>query len=435
MHVFATFKKGGVHPQDRKQLSSSQKTVRLPLPDELLVPMSQHIGAPAVCLKKPGESVEKGEKIGEAASFVSANVHSPVRGIVKDIRKITLSNGNLSDAVLIVPDENQPDLYTKRLDYSSLSSVELLNSIKEAGITGMGGASFPAHVKLSIPEGKHVDALVINAVECEPYLTADHRTLLERTEDFLEGIEICKKILNPIKTIIGVEANKMDAVALLNSVIQQKNLNIKVQPLKMKYPQGDEKQLLKATINREIPSGKLPIDVGGVIINTGSVLAVFEAVVYGKPLIERTVTVSGECVSKPSNFIVPLGTKISYLFNAAGGFCTEPDKLISGGPMMGFAFLDENAPICKGTSGVLAIKDEKNHKQTNCISCGSCIRHCPIGLQPTKLYSLIINGQYEEAMKNNLMDCKECGCCAFSCPAHLDLVHAFKLGKKMGRKK
>ncbi len=435
MSSLITFKKGGVHPSDKKYLSNRQEIKRLPLPAELVVAMSQHLGAPATLIKSVGDKVEKGEKIGEASSFVSANVHSPVRGTITEIKKVTLASGMVCDAAVIQPDQEQPALFKTTNDYKLMEASEILSKIKECGVVGMGGATFPTHVKMSVPEGKHVDALVINAVECEPYLTSDHRTLLERTDMFLEGIMICAKVLNPDKIIVGVECNKMDAIEHLNNRITAQKLPIEVKALKMKYPQGDEKQLLKATIGREIPSGKLPIDIGGVVVNTGSVIAIYEAIKYGKPVFERIITVSGECVAHPCNVLAPVGTKVSDLIEFAGGFKEEPDKLISGGPMMGFAFIDMDTPVCKGTSGIIAIKDKKDHKQTNCLSCGHCVMACPIGLEPTRLYAYITNGRYEDAMKEHLMDCKECGCCAFSCPAHLDLVHAFKMGKKLGRKK
>lgn len=431
----ATFKKGGVHPSDMKSLSNTQPIVRFPIPEELVVSMSQHLGAPATALKAVGDHVSKGEKIGQASGFISADVHSPVDGTVTAIRKVTMANSVCCDALVIKPDDTQTDPFTVRRDYSSMSSADLLAEIKDKGIVGLGGATFPAHVKMTISPGKTVENLVINGVECEPYLTADHRLMLEKPYEVLEGVMICRSILNPKNTIIGIEANKMDAVAVLEQVIKEKGYPITVMPLKMKYPQGDEKQLLKSTINREIPSGKLPLDVGAVVVNVGTAYAIFNAIVYSKPLIERIVTVSGECINKPCNLIAPIGVKVSDLIAFAGGFKTEPDKIISGGPMMGFAFFDEETPIAKGTSGILAITDKKSYVKTACLSCGRCVAACPIGLQPTKLYALITHGRYEDAMKNNLMDCKECGCCSYSCPAHLDLVHAFKTGKKMGRKK
>ncbi|MBO4409405.1 MAG: electron transport complex subunit RsxC [Spirochaetales bacterium] len=418
-----------------KSLSNNRPIERLPIPKELVISMSQHLGAPATAVKAVGDHVSKGEKIGTASSFISADVHSPVDGTVTAIKKVTMANSVVCDALVITPDEQQSEPFAEKRDYSEFTKEQILAEIKDKGIVGMGGATFPAHVKMTIAPGKSVQALVINGVECEPYLTADHRLMLERTEQVLEGIMICRKALSPERTIIGIEANKPDAIEKLSKAVAEKGLPIEVMPLKMKYPQGDEKQLLKATINREIPSGKLPLDVGAVVMNLGTTHAVYEAVAYGKPLFERVMTITGDCISRPCNVIAPIGTKVRDLLDFAGGFSSEPDKLVSGGPMMGFAFYDEDTPVAKGTSGILAIADKKNYRQTHCLSCGRCVSACPMGLMPTKLYALISNGKYEEAMKNNLMDCKECGCCAFSCPAHLDLVHAFKTGKKMGRKK
>ena len=431
----STFRKGGVHPPERKECANSKALVRLPIPSELVVSMSQHLGAPAKPIKEKGDHVEKGEKIALASSFISADVHSPVSGTIKDIRKVTMANSVTCDAFVIEPDPQQPEAFTKKVDYQDYSKEKLLEEIKDKGIVGLGGATFPLHVKITIPAGRKVDALVINGVECEPYLTADHRLMLERTKEVLEGIMICNRILNPARTIIGIEENKKDAALALEKEIELRSLPIEVCLLRMKYPQGDEKQLINATIGREIPSGKLPLDVGAVVVNVGTTYAVYEALAYGKPLYERIVPVTGDCIAKPCNVIAPIGAKVKDLIAFAGGFSKEPDKLVSGGPMMGFAFYDEETPIAKGTSGILAITDEKDYRKSACLNCGKCVAACPIGLVPTKLYSLITHARYEEAMANHLMDCKECGCCSFSCPAHLDLVHAMKFGKRMGRKK
>ena len=431
----STFRKGGVHPPERKEYANSKALVRLPIPSELVVSMSQHLGAPAKPIKEKGDHVEKGEKIALASSFISADVHSPVSGTIKDIRKVTMANSVTCDAFVIEPDPQQPEAFTKKVDYQDYSKEKLLEEIKDKGIVGLGGATFPLHVKITIPAGRKVDALVINGVECEPYLTADHRLMLERTKEVLEGIMICNRILNPARTIIGIEENKKDAALALEKEIELRSLPIEVCLLRMKYPQGDEKQLINAAIGREIPSGKLPLDVGAVVVNVGTTYAVYEALAYGKPLYERIVTVTGDCIAQPCNVIAPIGAKVKNLISFAGGFSKEPDKLVSGGPMMGFSFYDEETPIAKGTSGILAITDEKDYRKSACLNCGKCVAACPIGLVPTKLYSLITHARYEEAMANHLMDCKECGCCSFSCPAHLDLVHAMKFGKRMGRKK
>lgn len=431
-----TFKKGGVHPEDRKFLSNKKPIEILPVPKEVIVSLSQHLGAPAKALKAKGDTVVKGEKIGTASSFISAEVHSPVSGKIKEIKKVRLANSVNCDAYVIVTDESADDVTFDKVDWKSKSREDLLATIKDLGVVGMGGATFPAHVKFSIPKGKAAKYLVINGVECEPYLTSDHRTMLERAEGALEGIMIIAKVIDAKEIIVGVEQNKKDAIKHLKEVVKQNNYPITIQTLKMKYPQGDEKQLLKATINKEIPSGKLPLDIGAVVSNIGTCFAVYEACAFNKPLIERVVCVTGECINEPKNIVAPVGTKIGEIIDFCGGFKEEPDKIVSGGPMMGFAFHDLNTPIQKGTSGIISIKVENAKNESACISCGKCVQACPIGLMPTMMYRNIKNGHYEVALnKFSLMDCKECGCCAFVCPSHIPLVHTFKFGKKMARRK
>ncbi|HCU31064.1 MULTISPECIES: electron transport complex subunit RsxC [unclassified Sphaerochaeta] len=435
MQKVPTFSKGGVHPDDKKVFSRSQSIERLPMPSELIVALSQHLGAPAKALKAKGDTVRKGEKIGESAGFISADVHSPVSGVVKEIRRITLANSVQCDAFVIIPDAEQPDQKSEMLDWKGQSSAELLAKIKDLGIVGMGGATFPAHVKFTVPRDKKVEAFVVNGVECEPYLTADYRIMLEKGEEVLEGAMICAKIIGAQRIIVGIEMNKPDCIAHLKDIVKQKGYPIEIMGLKIKYPQGDEKQLLKATINREIPSGKLPLDVGAVVANIGTCNAVYEAIVLGKSLYERVISVTGECIAKPKNILAPIGTKVSDLLAFCDGFSSEPEKLVSGGPMMGFSFFDMETPITKGSSGLLALPPQKKVRTTACLNCGRCVAACPIGLMPAKLYRLITNGHYEEAMQTSLMDCKECGCCSYVCPAHLPLVHTMKTGKKLGRKK
>lgn len=435
MQKVPTFSKGGVHPDDKKVFSRSQSIERLPMPSELIVALSQHLGAPAKALKTKGDTVLKGEKIGESAGFISADVHSPVNGVIKEVRRVTLANSVQCDAFVIVPDAEQPDQKSEMLDWKGQSSADLLVKIKDFGIVGMGGATFPAHVKFTVPRDKKVEAFVVNGVECEPYLTADYRIMLEKGEEALEGAMICAKIIQAQRIIVGVEMNKPDCIAHLKDIANRKGYPIEIMGLKMKYPQGDEKQLLKATINREIPSGKLPLDVGAVVANIGTCNAVYEAIVLGKSLYERVISVTGECIAKPKNVLAPVGTKVSDLLAFCGGFSSEPEKLVSGGPMMGFSFFDMETPITKGSSGLLALPPQKKVRSTACLNCGRCVAACPIGLMPAKLYRLVTNGHYEEAMQTSLMDCKECGCCSYVCPAHLPLVHTMKTGKKLGRKK
>ncbi len=432
MEILATFRKGGVHPKDKKELANRQPIEPFTAVNELIVPLSQHTGSPAKALKVKGDAVVAGEKIGESTGFISANIHSPVNGTISDIKKITLANSIVSDAFVIAVDNENPFGEWSLQDEKEYTANELLEIVKEMGIVGAGGAAFPTHVKLSVPRGKRVNDLVINGVECEPYLTADHRLMVERTAELLKGILYIAKIVTPQRITIGVENNKRDAIAALRQVIRDNDYPIEVIPLKVKYPQGDEKQLLKAIIKREVPSGKLPLDVEAVVVNVGTAYAIWEAIALNKPFIERIVTLSGENVKNRKNLLVPIGTKVEDLLAVAE--CEDVENYIAGGPMMGFAFWDATTPITKGTSGVLALSPKRARVTTPCISCGRCITACPMGLQPTKLYRLIDHAQYEEAMANNLMDCKECGCCAYVCPAHLPLVHGMKLGKRLGRK-
>ena len=431
----ATFRRGGVHPDDKKALSKDKKLEKLPLPKEIVVSMSQHLGAPATLVKKKGDEVKRGEVIGEESGYISASVHSPVDGIIKDIKKVRVSSGAVADAAVIECSPEQSDCFTEKHDWKNLSSEEIVKLIREMGIVGMGGATFPTAVKVTIPMGKEVDALVINGVECEPYLTSDYRLMMEKPDEVLEGVMVAAKAVNPKRIIIGIEANKMDAVSVISSRIAADNLPIEVMPLKTKYPQGDEKQLLKATIGKEVPSGKLPLDVGAVVCNLGTCFALYEAAVFHKPLIERVITVSGEGINEPKNLIAPIGTKFSDLIAYCGGEKEDAAELVAGGPMMGFAVSDADTPMVKGSGGLLSLPLMIDDFTAPCVLCGKCVQHCPMGLQPNKMFRNIKYGNYQAAMDLGLMDCKECGCCAYTCPSHLPLVQGFKLGKKMGRKK
>lgn len=431
----ATFRRGGVHPDDKKSLSKDKKLERLPLPEELVVSMSEHLGAPAVLTKKKGDTVTKGEVIGTASGYISADVHSPVDGVVTEIRKVRVSSGAVADAAVIKCSSEQSDPWTEKHEWKDLSSAELLDLVRSCGIVGMGGATFPTSVKLTVPMGKTVDALVVNGVECEPYLTSDYRLMMERPEALLEGAMVAARIISPKRIVFGIEANKMDAVALLSDKAKEKGLPIEIVPLKVKYPQGDEKQLLKAILNREVPSGKLPLDVGAVVCNAGTCNALYEAAVYYKPLVERVITVSGESINEPKNLIAPIGTKFSDLIAYCSGEKEDAVSLVAGGPMMGFAVYDEDTPMVKGSGGLLVLPRLVDDFSAPCVLCGKCVQHCPMGLQPNKMFRNIKYGNYQAAMDLGLMDCKECGCCAYTCPSHLPLVQGFKLGKKMGRKK
>ncbi len=427
-----TFKKGGIHPLDKKSLSKDKKIETLPTPETLTVSLSQHIGAPASLVVNKGDRVRMGDLLASPSSFVSAAVHAPRSGIVKDIVKTTLMGGQTVDAVLLECDSEESVKFDTKYEWSSLSKDELLNIVKESGIVGLGGAQFPASVKFATGDRK-VEWLVINAVECEPYLTCDYRLMLERSENLLEGVKILSKILSPGKIVFAVEENKEDAALLIEEKAKKMGVDLTVTLLKMKYPQGDEKQLLQAITGKEIPSGKLPLDIGAIVSSLSSVNAIYEAVVYHKPLIERVVTVSGECVKEPKNLIVPFGTSFRTLLDYCGGSTEDANEFVAGGPMMGFDLPSLDMVTIKGNNGFLVLRSEKKKHTFPCMHCGKCAQHCPMKLTPNNMYRYITHGMYKEAMDIGLMDCKECGCCAYSCPSGLDLVQVFKLGKKMGR--
>ncbi|MBQ7745886.1 MAG: electron transport complex subunit RsxC [Spirochaetia bacterium] len=433
-----TFSKGGVHPAGHKELSNAIAIRNAEVKGTLIFPMSMHIGAPAECLVKVGDEVNEGMLIGKAAGFISANIYCSVKGVVKEIKDIYLASGMKTKAVVVetAEDFKPGEVKFEASDWEKLTPKEIVDKIAAAGIVGLGGATFPVNVKYSIPPDSKVDALVINGVECEPYLTADHRLMLEKTEQLFKGMRIIAKAINAPKIFVGIEANKPDAIQKMTEFAAKNGGDIEIVPLQLKYPQGDEKQLLKAVIDKEIPSGKLPIAIGAVVSNVGTVNAVYEAVALGKPLYERVVTVTGGGIKNPGNYLVKVGTKVGDLVEQCGGFTDDAVKLIMGGPMMGFTFSDLDTPVIKGTSGILVLsaKEAKKGQRTACLQCGRCLKACPIGLQPTKLFKKINSGKYAEALKLNLMDCKECGCCAFVCPANIPLVQGFRLGKRMAPK-
>jgi electron transport complex protein RnfC len=436
MRKLATFPGGGVHPHDYKSMANQVPIRNAPIPAVAVIPMSQHMGAPAECLVQSGDSVREGMLIGKATGPFSANVHCSIPGTVKEISELYLPNGIRSKAV-VVELEGEFDRSGKSsetVDWKDASGQELLAMIRESGIVGLGGATFPTPIKFSVREGNQVEFFVVNGVECEPFLCADHRLMIEKTEELLTGIEIVRRVLKPAQVIVGIEENKPDAIELMQRATEGR---CRVVPLKVKYPQGDEKQLLKALIGREVPSGGLPLDIGAVVSNAGTVFAIYEAVALGKPLIERIVTVTGPVVARPGNFKVRLGTPLSVLIEECGGFLEPPGKVVAGGPMMGFALVDLDQPVTKGTSGVLALSRSQTRvvPETPCIGCGRCITACPFGLSPTVLYKWIDHREYDEALAAGLMDCKECGCCGYVCPARIPLVQGMKLGKFMSRKK
>lgn len=428
-----TFPIGGIHPSDCKEYSKGAQIERFPVPATVVIPLSQHIGAPAVACVAKGDRVKVGQVIATAGGFVSSAIHSSVSGVVTAVEPRADAQGNLKPSVVIAVEGDEwvegVDLSPEVVKNINLSPSEIIGKVSEMGIVGMGGATFPTHVKLSIPAGKKAECLIINAVECEPYLTADYRVMLEQGERLLVGARILAKAIGVDKIYIGVENNKPDAIAHLEKLAGA-YLEIEIVPLKMRYPQGGEKQLIAAVTGREVPSGALPIDVGAVVQNVGTALAVYEAVAKNKPLVERVVTVTGSTLASPKNLLVRIGTPMSALIEYCGGM-EGIGKVVAGGPMMGRAVSNVDAPVTKGTSGVLLIPTEEalREKEGNCIRCAKCVEACPMGLEPYLLNTLTQRGDYEELESHWIADCIECGCCTFSCPSYLPLLDWVRIGK------
>lgn len=432
---FKTFRMGGVHPPEGK-LTSGKAIETFPIGAEMVFMASQHLGAPSEVLVAKGDKVLVGQPIAKATGFVSAQLHSSVSGTVTKIDKVVDASGYPKPAIYIAVegDEWMPEIDRSEtlVRECNLTPKEIIDLVSQAGIVGMGGATFPAHVKLSVPPGKTAEYLIINGVECEPFLTSDHRLMLEKPEELLVGISILRKALGNPKTVVGIERNKMDAITLLMEKAKRFE-GIEIQPLIVKYPQGGEKQLIEAVTKREVPAGKLPIDVGCVVQNVGTAFAVYEAVQKHKPLFERVVTVTGPSLRTPGNFMVRVGTPISKLLEAAGGLPEDTGKVISGGPMMGKALKNIDAPVTKGTSGILVLPTKlAERKQADvCIRCSKCSQGCPMGLEPWLLYKLGQGSDTEWMEREDIMSCIECGCCSFTCPANLPLLDFIRLGKGM----
>ncbi|MCK5884821.1 MAG: electron transport complex subunit RsxC [Bacteriovoracaceae bacterium] len=427
------FKIGGVHPKENK-LSSAQATIALPQDATVTIHLGQHLGAPATPIVKKGDAVKVGTKIAEPSGFISANIHSSVSGTVDKIDDVVDASGYKRKAVLIKVDGDEWEENIDRTgDLSktiTLSKEEIIERVKECGIVGLGGATFPTHVKLMVPAGKTAETIVVNAVECEPYLTSDHRVMLEKTHEIMIGCQIVMKATSAPKTIIGIEANKPDAIKLMSSIAKEYS-GIEIAPLKVQYPQGGEKQLLNAILGKDVPPGKLPIELGAVVINVGTVAAIYEAVQKNKPLFERVITVTGKDISKPSNFLVRVGTSISSIIEAAGGIPESTGKIINGGPMMGKSLTTPNAAATKGTSGILLMteSDAIRKEEQNCIRCGKCITACAMGLEPHLLSKMARIGKHEELEKEFIMDCIECGSCSYICPSSRPLLDYIRVGK------
>lgn len=433
-----SFGVGGIHPEEYKHLTCKKEIENADVPNIAYIPVSQHIGSPAEPTVKPGDVVEEGQLIAESTGFISSNIHSSIPGKVLEIQENFVSGGKKSRIIAIElnGEFKKSGKKIQLSDWRSQTGNSLLNTIKEYGIVGMGGATFPTHVKLTIPKDKKVTTFIVNGAECEPFLSGDHRLMIDKSEDLLEGIEIIKKILDLREAYIGIEVNKKDAIKRLKTLIQNK-YKIKIVPLKTKYPQGDEKQIIKAVTRKIVPVGKIPLEVGVVVCNVSTVIAIKEAIVNDKPLIERVLTVSGSGIVEPKNLKVKIGTPIREVINECGGLKDGVKKIVIGGPMMGFAQMNLDVPVTKGCSGILALTKEEvaSYKSDGiCINCGKCIMACAFGLMPTTLNRYIKYGKFEQAVQSGLNFCKECGSCSWSCPAGIPLVQNFKMGKDISRK-
>ena len=424
---------GGVHPSENK-LSCAKPIEVLPLPDVVTIPLAQHIGAPAVAKVAKGDRVLTGQLIAEAGSFMSANIHSPISGTVTAVDMVVNGQGLRQMMITI---KREGDDWVEGIDRSDalvkvcpFSAQEIIAKIKDAGIVGMGGATFPTQVKITPPKGKTIEKLVINGAECEPYLTADHRLMLEKPAEIIDGIHLMMLALDVKEAHVGVENNKMDAVEALRAAA--KNVEgITIHDLPVRYPQGGEKQLVYALTRRKVPTGGLPLDVGCVVSNVGTVYAIQQAIREGRPLVQRVTTVGG-LVNNPGNFLVSVGTPIDTLLEACGGMQSGARMLISGGPMMGMAITRTDIPVTKGTSGVLVLGEEAvDPVESACINCGRCLRACPMQLMPTLLDRCVRADRYDEAEKYGIMNCIECGACTFVCPAKRLLTQSCRQGKKV----
>lgn len=424
--------KHGVHPPEHKELTAKVSIRRMPFPEEVILPVRQHAGKPAKVVVHRGQRVERGDVVAVADGFISSPVHASAAGRVSAIESWPHPDGTSSLAVRIAVDRYSAQVPRPRTvpDWHGLSRQHIVHAVQDAGVVGLGGAAFPTHVKLAPPEGARIDVLLINGAECEPYLTTDHRSMVEFPERVHLGVRIMLSALGITRAVIGVEKNKPDAIARLNDT-RPADLDVTVLPLTVKYPQGAEKMLIHSVLGREVPSGQLPISVGAVVQNVGSVTMIGEVFDTGLPLIERIVTVTGRGLKKPSNLIVPVGTKLRDLLDCCGGLTDDAAEILFGGPMMGLPVADLDTPVLKGTTGVVVLtKAEVRSRQSYpCIHCGYCLEACPIFLDPQHLGGLARMGRYEEMNEHHLGDCMLCGSCSYVCPSNIPLSQLFQASK------
>ncbi|MDP3312142.1 electron transport complex subunit RsxC [Lutibacter sp.] len=436
--MFKTFQIGGIHPPENK-ITSTSSIKRLTVPKTVYVPIAQHIGIPSEIIVAVKDKVTIGQVIAKSGGYVSSNIHSPVAGVVTKLDKFIDTSGYKKQCIVIRTDEKDPSNFNEQ-EYLLKTSIELspkeiLQRITDFGIVGLGGATFPSHVKLNVREGTTLDCLLINGVECEPYLTADHRLMLEKSEEIIVGIKIVMRALNISKAIIGIENNKKDAIDLFKNLTKNES-TIQVGTLQVKYPQGGEKQLVKALLNRDVPINGLPLDVGVIVHNVGTIFAIYEAIQHNKPLTERVVTVTGKNLKNASNFWVKIGTPINNLIDAVGGLPEGTRKIVNGGPMMGKAIKNTDVPVTKGTSGILVISENEasRGKSENCIRCGECVFVCPMGLEPYLLMNLVEKNFIDRASSEDINTCIECGSCSYVCPSHRPLLDFIRFGKNSEKK-
>lgn len=437
LNLFGVTFRHGVHPPDSKHLTEHVAVRRMPFPERVALPLRQHAGKPARCLVRKGDRVERGDKIAEADGFISAPVHASAAGTVADIDWWPHPDGSMAETVVIDVEKHSPQIPRPRIvpRWEGLTPDEVRAAVQQAGVVGLGGAAFPTHVKLSPPEEFPIEWLLVNGAECEPYLTTDHRTMVEYPERVHFGIRIMMQCLGVERVVIGVEMNKPDAIEALERTIPT-DLDVSVQPLVVKYPQGAEKMLINVVTGREVPSGKLPMHVGTVVQNVGSIATIAEVFETGLPLIERIVTVTGPGVKKPSNLIVPVGSSLGDVLEYCGGLTDAAAEIVFGGPMMGSSQPDMRTPLIKGTTGVVVLTEaEVKPKRTHpCIKCGHCLDACPVFLNPSLLGILAQAGRYEEMVEASLNDCMLCGSCSYVCPSNIPLSQMFALSKNMLRK-
>ncbi len=423
--------KGGIHPYEGKELSKAKPIEKLLPEGDVCIPLSQHIGAPAKACVAVGDRVLVGQKIGETAGFISANIHSSVSGTVKKIEPRLMVSGAMAESVIIENDGQYEEAVWELKEYEDMTREEKLDAIKEAGIVGMGGAGFPTYVKLSPKDPSAIEYVIVNGAECEPYLTSDYRRMMEEPEILLEGLKMVLSLFDNAKGIIAIEDNKLDVVIELKKMVRSED-NIDIKAVYTKYPQGGERALIKAVTGREVNSSMLPADVGCVVNNVDTIFAIYQALRNHKPLTSRVVTVSGNAIVNPANYLVPFGTNIQQLIDAAGGFKREPEKIISGGPMMGTAIYSTDCPVTKGVSAILAFKKDEvaASEPSACINCGRCLAVCPGRVMPSKLADYAEHGDTESFLANYGMECCECGCCSYICPAKRNLTQAIKSMRK-----